>query len=429
MMRKTNKLMCLLLTAVMVITAALPLHAENGISTAENAISAEEESGKEQEILKGDSIQWETFDPNDWEYQHSTQYEYDGYVITYYKSLKNPVNIIIPGKYDGGSGEDRSYVDINAPWNTSSTPFFPASVKAVRFEGSDDFNRVSVYSLAEIFSNSNVEYAEFNYSSFMYPSSDPAFKDCNTLKEVHFNHVKFDDSFSTPQRLFDGCTGLKTVYFDGCDFSNTYSTVSMFKNCTNLKYVYFKNTDFSGIQNFQNMFKGCTSLKKIYMILPSSNPGLTGAVGADSMFEGCSSLERIYVNSGFTISASLYNAGEADNLFLGCEKLFGEKGCNYGNYDNSRPADFFHIDHADANPADYGFLSAYFDNSDPFLEDWLYEVNGDYCDLTRYTGSEEIVTIPQNTYVADAGDVQSISKKVKIKPTLSGNYTRLKLET
>ena len=404
---KPGKTICLILTAAMVMTSALLLHAENGIYTAENSISAQEERVGETEILKGYNEEWAEFNINDWDYVYEPGSPYNGYVLTHYKGDKKRISIPY-NTSDGTNPTDRIELCFHSSLRPANvTSFFPDCVEAVKISNDTGTrDTICIMDPAEIFSNSKVTYLDMNYPHlFGVNSSNPTFSGCNSLEEVHIKNIVFN-SYTQAAQLFDGCTGLENVYFDGVDFNVDCTTATcMFRACTNLKTVWFKNTEFENVTVFSQMFSDCGKLKKVYLLTSS---GLPDAINFDDMFDNCSSLERIYVNSGFLVNANIYLSGSYDDLFWGCSRLMGDKGAKCLGNDHANGINFFRIDDY---PNASGYLSEYHENTDAFLEDWLYKVNGDYCDLTRYTGSEETVTIPQ------FAKVQGVKKTVRIDTT------------
>ena len=370
---KFNSVTGIILAAAMVVTSAVPLYAEKSViekwkgTTDSLDIASGEESG-DPDILQGTDDEWEEFDENKWIISSNPSYPNWVYLQKYTGTAEK---LVIPETING------KYYELKpVSADLSKDPIFPSCVKALRVEGVMNFDGDITN---DIFKNSGIEDLEFKEGpGFIQNWQGEYFKDCKSLKKV----------------VFDLPAGSSRV------FTGDRPATSLFEGCTNLETVIFNNVGFMNQNVINKMFKGCSRLKKFYFIKPDFD-GYTD-IDITSMFEGCSSLERIFTDIKFDQVSFTGN-----DVFKGCSRLIGGYGRECDGVNNT---DYDSFSYDSGLLGSVGYLSTYSSaDNDALLDDWIYGISGEYCDIRRYTGSDETLVIPK-TVKADGS-----TKKVRLR--------------
>ena len=143
----------------------------------------------------------------------------------------------------------------------------------------------------------------------------------------------FDKSFAdykpaTCYTWFANCNNM-TAIVGMAEYLNTEKVTDMddmFRNCSSLTDIDLSGFNTSNVISMEGMFHSCSNLASLDL----SNFNTHNVYDMESMFNSCSMLQTIYVGDGWTTQ----NVDNYDDMFFGCNKLYGSQGSSFIDYGN-----------------------------------------------------------------------------------------------
>ncbi len=158
-----------------------------------------------------------------------------------------------------------------------------------------------------VFDNSFADYAPS--SCYLW------FCGCTNLQKVSQIHNLNTSESANMRGMFARCEKLQNLDLSTFATGSVEDMSSMFYMCSGLKSVTLSSFDTKKVSNMYSMFAYCSALKEVD--LGGFNTGKV--TDMRDMFRSCPLLETIYAGEQWTT----VNVSEGDNMFLGCNNLFG----------------------------------------------------------------------------------------------------------
>lgn len=192
------------------------------------------------------------------------------------------------------------------------------------------------------------------------------FKGCTSLTTSGISSFlsKFDTSNATNMcAMFGDTKSLTRLDLTNFATPNVTDMSWMFENDSSLTEIIFGD-DFSTIsvtgslenQGLAAMFTGCSSLKTLDLTMFDTQ----NVASMWFLFQNCSNLEKIYVSDKFVTTGLKISDTQnyRNNLFIGCDKLAGEKGTTFATSKVTNYT-YAHIDGGTDNPGYFSTITEY----------------------------------------------------------------------
>ncbi|MCR5455687.1 MAG: DUF285 domain-containing protein [Bacteroidales bacterium] len=199
---------------------------------------------------------------------------------------------------------------------------------------------------SNITSAENVQKVVFDESfADFYPTSCACwFLVCSNLKEIEGLQYLNTENVTDMNSMFLGCSSLTSLDLSSFNTENVTNMSSLFAGCSSLTSLDLSSFNTGNVTNMGGMFYGCSSLTSLD--LSSFNTGNVTNMGLmfsgcsslpsldlsgfktenvtnmGDMFYGCTSLQTIFVDNNWSMDKTWFS----ENMFFGCENLYGEKG-------------------------------------------------------------------------------------------------------
>ena len=208
-----------------------------------------------------------------------------------------------------------------------------------------------------------------------------------TLALSHFNTAKV----TTMNAMFHSCGSLTTLDISNFNTAMVTDMSTMFQSCGRLTSLDLSSFNTAMVTSMKNMFICCSNLTSLDL----STFATSKVTDMSEIFSRCSNIAYIIVDKGW----STQSVNSSDNMFQGCDKLYGSKGTHCVESNIS----YAHIDGGTENPG-------YFTKSGETIFKKIIAIKISTFPKTEYTEGDDfsaengILTLTYNT-----GDTKTIS--------------------
>ena len=188
---------------------------------------------------------------------------------------------------------------------------FLSSISTITIQNSDKSMDKSIEPVDSYYFTEKDNYTIYIKFNESLTNLNNIFQDCNSLKEADLSQL--NTSYVTQMEYtFDRCSALKQINFGDFNTSLVTSMKNMFSFCSSLTEINIKNTNTFNLEDISGMFIGCSSLKEIKI----QNFNTQKIKYMNSTYESCNSLESLDLNDFNTPELT-----DISGMFKNCYKL------------------------------------------------------------------------------------------------------------